>query len=333
MKEYYVAHLSDLIVLCHIDNKFNEFNEEMIEFISQNCNKDSLFKLGYKLWQVSTGEFCFNSKKIKEFYQSNKEIIDLINQYSNIGTFLSMNYIQETKVYSDDNLVFFHKYILNHQEEKNKIIKLLEKIKKLGFTKIKFDNSSNFTNEIYEISNTPKDNTDLVYFDNIEVLPCYRDCLKYQTKGSNYKMVLNYSNKPNNNSFAKEIIVNSLVFESSKLPDSINIETLLNHIIKSKDRQEESFDAVRNSVDLSITIEELDVQLNKTLAVINDLNNVNSKKELLDLLVDIKEDIEELKMISIDYDDSILDENVSVTREILEKEKRVFKTKRLNKQS
>lgn len=306
------AYICDLMALCNILEEFEEFSQKIAKFISVKNNMDLIYKLG----DVSRGKFCFPARGVKKFYQENKEVIDIINRYSSIERFIC-----------SDRLEFFYQYILKNKEKLDQIISLLQKISELGFQKLELNEDLDFTASEYKIYSEFDDNFSITYLDNIEVLPNYESCVKYKTTGSNYRMDLQ-TLPLGFSKYGGEITVNSLLFDSRRLPEKITKESIFDQILKLKSDQKEKCTSIRNSVDLSVSILDLDAQLNETNRTINKLDGVKSKSELLEVLSNIKEDVEKLKTMSIEYDSNILKETPSIRRETLEEEKQLYLKKR-----
>lgn len=317
------AYVCDLIALCYVLNEFEEFKNKLINLISSKCNRNLIYTLN----QVSKGEYCFNAKKERLFYKENKSVIDTINRYSNINTFIYA-------IVNDDNLEFFYQYILNNKSKLGKIISLLKKIKELGFEKLEFNESLDFSNNEYVIDTNFAMNSNITYLDNIEVLPNYATNVKYRTAGSNYSIMIHpsiilYPSTRDFKEYGNQIIVNSLLFDESRLPESITKESIFDEIIELKNQQQDKCNKLRNSVNLSISIEELYNQFNSTSKIVESLSNVESNRELIEILSNIKASIEKLKNISIEYNSSISKENPDITSETLQTEKELYLARRL----
>lgn len=333
IKEVYV---DDLIALCHIIygfGAFDLFNQKLRRLISSK-NAYSVFEFAKNLQQLVKGEFGFYSRKIKQFYEENKEVIDIINEYSYIVHFICQNYNDQGEFGKESyyNLDFFYQYILNNRGNLNQILSLLEKIKELGFQKFEFGDKLDFSNAEYAVS-TDIYYSKVTYLDNIEVIPNYEnDRVQYKTIGSNYKIEIEFGSAIDfmfgRGLQNKTIIVNSLLFDTKRLPRSITKENTHDEIIKLKSEQEEKCIAIRNSVDLSVSIEDLCSQLYSTNRVISDLEQVQSKSELLQILSIIKENVEKLENMSMEYNDSISKEDPTITKETLEKAKKRYLRRR-----
>jgi len=84
----YSAEINNIITLCHIIDDFEEFEKKLLPVISPKYNRDFVFQL----WGISKGKFKLGARKAKKFYIENKSVIDTINKYSNVPTFINLNY-------------------------------------------------------------------------------------------------------------------------------------------------------------------------------------------------------------------------------------------------
>ena len=199
-------HVNNLIALCHILNDYDEFTQNLTRLIKVKDNRDIV----YNLYKISKGQVVIGSKKVKRFYQDNKSVIDIINKFSSISEFITHNYDWHGNLREEPGVDFFYKYITNHQKDLERILPLLEKIKKLGFDRLEFNEELDFTNNKYKIHTRFNDNFRISYLDNMEAVPNYRsDVVEYRTTGSNYEIVADVSFGVLSKCW-KKIIVNSL---------------------------------------------------------------------------------------------------------------------------
>lgn len=319
MKKSYRAGTEHIIALCHIIDDFEEFEKRLIPIISSKYNKD----FALQLWDISKGKSKLGARKAKKFYSENKSIIDTINKYSNITGFINYNY----RCYGTQkgDIQFFYEYILKHKEELKQILAVLGKLSELGFREFEFNEKLDFTKETYEADSTFESNFCITYVANAQVILNYVDYINYKTSNSNYKMELYVSD----DKFSiRDIKLNSLLFDPTSLPDVLDKENTFDHFLKLKNEQKEQSATTRNSVDLGISILDLERQFSFTNNIISKLNGVKNKDQLLEILLSIKEDVEKLKTLSSQYDSSILEENPLLTPEVLKKEKTLYLKRR-----
>lgn len=333
-KKLISADVCDLIALCHMLDEFTEFNKNLPKLIKTKYDRDIEYNIAkvHNLYKLSNGKFVFGSKKVKKFYQENKSAIDTINRFSNICSFINRNYNLHGNLREECSLDFFYKYFLSHQESLERILSVLEKIKKLGFNKLEFDEEIDFTNTKYEIDTRFSGNLDIAYFDNIEVVPNYqKSVVKYRTTGSNYKIIARRLSLDKFSKYEKTIIVNSLLFDPKRLPEDVTKESIFDKIVSLKSNQQNNCDIIRNSVDFRIAINDLYTKFITTGMIIGRLNNVENKEQLHEILLGIRAYLDQLKTISSEYDYGVSQNNPAITTEILEEERSLYLEKRLKR--
>ena len=313
-----VADIYNLIALCHIIDDFEEFIKSINE-LDKSKDKRAII---HDIDKISRGEFVFRFgiKKLNTFYQDNKSVIDKINKYSNLSHFVIYYYDFGEKNAMD----FFYKYILSHKEDLDKIILLLERIKKLGIKQIQFSEEIDFTDKVYSVNRIFNYNKNVFYLDNMEAVPNYQtNVVKYRTNDSNYEINLRISYKE----FAehmREIKVNSLLFDAERLPVEITIDSIFNKIIRLKKEKQAACDIVEEDVKLSVVLEDLFAQFATTSNVIERLKNVSSKEQMLNLLKEIKSGLDKINELKSAYEADVLQEDSSITNEVLEGERRLY---------
>lgn len=310
MEKLYKAETSNIIALCHIIDDFEKFEKRLMSMISAKNN----YEFAIELMNISAGKSKLGLRKVKRFYIENKTIIDTINKYSTMPRFIDDYYYFYRNRHGD--LRFFYEYILSHKEDIDKILGVLEKLTELNCYKIEFSEDLDFTKETYRFYDFLRP----VYLDNIEVIPSYTSDINYKTTSSNYKMELNVSSNSISESGTK-ITLNSLIFDPERLPKSVKKEDTFEHILKLKKEQKEKTSLIRNSVDLSISVSDLDSMLISVSERISGLDGIQNKNELNEVLLSIRNDVEKLKILSAQYDSSVSEKEPLLTPEILKKEK------------
>ena len=322
-KEAIEAKVNILIALYHILDGYSEFTKNLISFITTKNNKNDV----WDLYKITHGEFVVGAIKTKKFYQKNKDVIDTINKYSSIWDFILYNYDDQGNVRKDSFVDYFYQYFLAHKNELDKILSILEKLKELGFDRFRFDEDADFTDKECTISTHFNSNSNINYLDNIQVVPNYQnDVVRYKTTGSNYNM--NIKVFLGRFGYEKTITLNSLVFDVKRLPESISKESIFDRIISLKGEQKESCAAIKNSVDLSIGVDDLQSQFESTSQIIDRLDDIKDKDELHEVLSHIKEEIDKLQTISKAYNDTVSKDDSSITKEQLQKEKKRYLARR-----
>lgn len=315
------AMTDNIIVLCHIIENYKEFETKLLPMLSSKYSVDFISQLR----SISKGKNIFGASKTKKFYQENKSIIDTINQYSNITDFILDNYNWSGK--PNTNIQFFYQYISNHKKDINQILATLEALNKLGFGYFEFNEDINFTTETYKAYPLFKNNYSIVYVANLEIIPSYENNINYKTSHSNYKIELDIIGE-DISKYSRKILLNSLLFDLKTLPESINKKTTFDYILQLKEAKKEEQAIIINAVDLSISVSDLENQLNSTNNTIIKLDKVKSKKEIINILLNIRENIEKLKTLSIEHDNDVSLQNPLLTPEILTKEKYLYLERR-----
>ncbi len=322
VKEIYT---DNLIALCHIIDSYSEFSKNLRSFISTKYNRDNV----EYLYQMSNGKFIFGAKKVKQFYQKNKTIIDLINKYSNISMFINQHYDNQGNPYELADLDFFYQYILNKKDCLKQILETLNKIKKLGFEKLQFDENLDFTTNDYKINKSFKYNNNIEYLDNMEAIPNYEsDVINYKTKGSNYKITIKPSVRTIINQdisgYDKKIIVNSLNFDANKLPEIMTKENTFDKIISLANEKNDECEAIRNSVNLSISLDFLCLSINSINNLLSRIDDIENKDDLLNILSEMKLNLNKLQTANLKYASNIEQVYPSITSDMLQEEKNLY---------
>lgn len=307
-------HINTIMTLCYIIDSYEEFNNNLLKIFPGRDNFNNILNIS----KLAYRENVFGAKKVKNFYKENKEVIDTINNTSGIFSFLCDITDNNGNIKNIDSL---YNYLKEHKEEIDKILLVLKKIRKLDISYIYFDENLDFTNTIYKIKTNYDNNDNIFYLDNMEVIPNYPgDTIYYKTYESNYRLVLKGGTYMNYCS--KEIELNSLLFDPDKLPKEISKEYIFDKIINSKENVIDKCSSIYDSVNLSISIKALQKEFNKTRKVIEGLNNVRDKEELIDRLLLIKNSLEELQIMSKELDEKITKEYPIITEEQLNLEKK-----------
>lgn len=222
----YIGEIDNLIALSKILDDFDEFNDKVRNLVSIVCNREVIYKLG----QVSNGADCFNSDKIKEFYNENKSVIDVINEYSSIYSFICSNYDVNGNAMYNDSLNFFYRYMQENRDGIDSIVSVLERIKELGFSTLYFNQKLEDSEEVYSINTSFNDNDRIIYLDNIEVISNDGECIGYRSFNPNFRLFL-VPDRDEISKINKRIEVNSLLFDKGLLPESISKDATFNQIM------------------------------------------------------------------------------------------------------
>ena len=326
-KETKKIDIKAVMALCDIQDDFDSFNQEIKKIMTSS---DSTIDI-YRLYRISMGEKIKGVKEnenLIKFYLQNEEVITKIKKNCSINDFISNNYTQEGNISDTSCIKELHEYLNKHKNNKEQILKLLNKLNNLGFSSIIFDEELDFTDEKYSINDIFNRNEEVVYLDNIDVVPNYDfGVVDYRTKNSNYKMILKtlcFDFSRSN----RTIALNSLLFNIDELPKKIDKETIFDSIINLKKEKKNECKKITNSVDLSVKIDDFYDQFALLNESVDKLDTMTSTKEIKDVLKNIKELIDELKNRSCEYDSNLSKTEENITLEGLKKEKIKFLERR-----
>ncbi|MBQ9854393.1 MAG: hypothetical protein IJO57_05120 [Bacilli bacterium] len=323
-KEVMAIETNTVIALCYIRNDFDDFKENLTNFIKNNdCSKKDV-KLIQKLGELSHGKNIIN-KRVRKFYKENKKVIDKINEYTNIRSFIA-NYLNPKY---NEQINYIHRYIRINNAKINLILKNLDNLNKLGFKSFKFNEALDFTKETYKIDTFFMNNSNVVYTDNIEAVPSYEtNQIKYKTNKSNFKIILKTSLDRKLNVYS--ISLNSLLFDYNRIPKIMNKETIFDKLVNLPKEQIEIFNSIKNSVNMNVGIFDLKKELEEFYNKVEKMTELDNKQELIKLLKEIKEKIKLIESIATDYDNEIIENNEYITENLLENEKNSYIKKREN---
>ncbi len=271
-----------------MEDLFNSIEEQSVSN-DQNSSKFNLSKY---------------PKKLQKFYSKYKDVLDIINNYTNseLSLFMEPIYNQEHYNYENEQIFdFFYEYILNHRENLDKILSVLNKIKQLEFKKICLDENLNFVDRKYRIYTEYGSNANLTYLDNMIVIPTDMDnTVLYTTTGSNYEI---------KNIF--EINVNSLVFDENRLPETISEKTIFDKIMSLYNEKKEVFDSIKKIANAFLFIFCLTSNFNSINELISETTNLENEGENNEILQRLQVDLNKFKNII----NSSIEKKYSITQE------------------
>lgn len=323
--------VADLIILCHIINNFEEFNNDFCELMKLNDR----IPVVTRLWNIvdlkQNKDMFWDSnynKKMKDFYRKHSFEIELINRYSSLIYFFNSHYDVKGNILKGqncgNNFYFFYQYFLSNKEKTSQILELLMKMKMLGINTLKFNPGADFNNQDYEAYTDFSANACFEYLENIEVISNYdEDKVRYRSLGSNYKITMEPCLR-RNVSF-NVITVNNLLFGADRLPDELSEKVVFAEINEFLAEEGEKWNDVHKALDLSarfsIAIDNFLGWFDGASNVIDNLKDAKNKEELISILLKIKGDLENLQCASLQFDDIICENNVLITKDRLEEAK------------
>ncbi len=296
-----------LIALCHILNGYETFKKRLDKAMNYKYN----FNFIKKLEEISLGKSSSKLSKAAKFYQENKDIINAINKYYSLHIFIGLLYSV-----SCNNLInYFYNYLLEHKKDLSKILEILNRLKKLGFENIFFEQYMIFENKSYTINPNMLLNASFTYLANIQAIPNYEGTLKYKSTSSNYKIFF----KRVDNAFSHEITLNSLVFDAHTLPLTLSKKDTFDRIVTLTSKEEARNQKIHELVNLDLDLSLLDSTLNSLTATLDNSSNANfdnMRKHLLTL----KDILAKLKKEHTLYEKEVLSTNPTITKELLAQE-------------
>ena len=321
--------VKDAIVFCELIGEYREFHEKFMEFLEGV--KDP-FKTILILGKLSLGERCHASRKIKAFYNAYKKIIDIIEKNAGMQAFSFNNYDYN---YGRDKVFFktddFYQYLLANVDKKDEILSVLERLRTLGFEEFELNPMWDFSKETFKASFVRGFN-DVVYLDNLESIPEYKNgVVKYKTTGSNYKIELRvFSSGVYSRIYARRdrICLNSLTFDADRLPKELSGKEICDEIIGLTAKKQQEYTAIKNSVDLSVGIGDLEYLLNKFNETVTKMESVDSKDRFLEELRNMQQSLNQIQTLSTAYNQSITECSSSITEELLQEEVKKYVIRR-----
>ena len=307
------AYIKDLLALINILDQFGEFKRDIEDLINSKYNRDLL----NELYSISIGNNLLGKFKLKKFYQTHKEVIDKINKYVSISNFIMNNYDTNGNMYPDSSLNYFYHYFLEYKTELPKILQVLIKLDLLGFRTLTLNENLDFTLNTYYFSSSYPE---LNYLENMEVMPNYQsEVIKYRTTGSPYWIKITddcfcYS-------YDMEITLNSLIFDIEKLPSSLDYEYLVNNLTAMAALEQKSKETLIQSVDLSISLLELENAYQALNTALTNLPNDEYANEMRNNLIIIKKALAKLKGQNKIYESYLINTNPNLKATDLENER------------
>ncbi len=302
-----IINIETLLALCSILDDYPKLKKDLDNLQRSRISGNWL----YNLYALSKGKFTLCSKAERKFYKENKDIFDKIYANSPILEF----------IIDASSRDYFYHYIVAHQEDIESIQAVLKTLKHLGFRRINFDASKNFSDQTYTVNRTFMDNFKVNYLDNIEIIPNYNSSvIKYTSKGSPYLIEGNvFLGKRINYG---TITLNTLVFDEESLPKAISKEELFDHIEYLYNQNETKHNIVYNALNLFNDVEVLEKNCNAALASVSNLPE-DYRPQVDNSLIAIKD---QLKLVSdklVEYHEYITTTNPLITKEQFSDEKKV----------
>lgn len=310
------------IALCHIIEGYENFIND-IELVWE---KNNYFYFIEDLKKVSFKENIFGKRDAKKFYEKYNWIINTINEYSRIDTFLFEILGDKNK---QQSMYVLYEYLLKNEACIEQILTLLEQIRSLGFQSILFDENADFTKEEYNVFQEPirNYNANIGYLENLERIPSYgKEKIKYKSNDSHYKIKFNYTLAGNKFLIDHTIYLNSLLFDPSLLPSfASKPDILFEKIIDLKKDKVEECQKVTDAVNVKLKLMDLKSELRSAKQTIEKIYNSAEQKNLEDALLYMELELARMEQVDCENDKELM-ENNAITEEILKRELSVRKS-------
>ena len=305
----YIQKVDNLIALIKIFDKYEEFMGELEKLRNEtHYDIDSII---YYINKISNKK-VFGKKKIKEFYEKNKIVIDTINQYTSIYNFFSTHLYYYRFEGENSDIKYFYDYISEHKEQLYKIEELLQKMYALDVGDLKIDSNLDLSDKIYSIRYYDYGDDDisfpdysLIYLANMELVPnCEDDILKYRTINSPYKLELKA------NYFKENVMtVNSLLLNPELLPNEpLDMEEVANDLIKQKKQMQSDYDTFKDIINFEFDIGEINRFIKYISDRIDKIDDPKVKKYLNKVLQQTKQKIKLFQEETVNYYSSKIDD-------------------------
>lgn len=279
MKEKKIE-INTLLALCELQNDYKIFSSEFQSLIK---GKNIIYKL-YNY--IKSKKHIIKNITFAKFIEKYKHVLDVCNTYGCLADLTICSYDNNGNKFESVCDEYFINYIINNNGKVEIIKSNLEKLKKLGFVKIYFNEDYDFQKGNYTVS---FNNCEMFYFlENIKIVPTYDSInVTYLTENSHFKMPLN-KNK-DNQVFAGDIVyLNDLTFDPSILPNEISFSTTLGILKKKYFDLQEEYEKIYNIVLLNSLSNDLILKYKELKKLLENLNDKTSQKSLDNLSNDLK---------------------------------------------
>ena len=285
------VYVTDIMGLCIIFNEYKQFSHSI-----QILNNGSLDDIE-NLLSLLRGENISVSFEVENFYHNNSEAIKKLESRLSKDDLIHFILLLYSTFKIIDN---FYNYILKHKIDINKLYKLLERIKNLGFEEFDFCENADFSHEINNISEDLKRNLIINHLENIQVIPSYPGNIAYYSEGSSYLITLSPTDI---SSFRPSIKLNNLEFDPNCLPDKLDVKEFFSKLLMENQRYNGGINAIKYCKDFDNPISNLQLTINKLNELKNRIDSEETKDRLTTLLKVLEEEFNRLLGIKNSYID------------------------------
>ena len=226
--------IDDLDILVSFYKDFEGFNEDFEKLSEKHSDKI----VGKFLDAVALEKTSSRKKNIivpddiKMFYEKYQDLFQAIIEKrqaspdytkgdSLVYYFLYNWYTYNGRMKERSSFAHFYRYLQEHEDDIPKILPVVDKLKKLGVSRVSLDEDADFTSEVYDTFPP----YDITLLDNMETLPTYREAVAYyHSLDSKYKITR--PRDENRYHDDREITLTSLAIDPETLPDSLEDDAI-----------------------------------------------------------------------------------------------------------
>jgi len=116
--------------------------------------------------------------------------------------------------------------------------------------------------------------------------------------------------------------VNNLLFDLKRLLDNMEMRDTFDQLLNLKKQLERECSVILKSVNFSVSVSDFNEQFESIRKAVQDLDHAQFKSEVMEILSNMKKELEQIDDFSKKYADFVVEENTSIQKENLEEEKR-----------
>ena len=310
---------NDFIALCYIIDEYDSINNDIKE-IMLHTDKGSFIKT---ITQLSDSSLVLLNRKIKEFYSTYKPCIDQLEKHVKFTDFFMDNY--DYNGLPKPNIEAAHDYLIANRNRTNIILDVLYAISGLDIANIELHEKLSFDRNPYEIKKDFDKNKFLYYLYNSKTLPTYEnDVVRFISEESPYEIRAKVLD--GHVSLDDRLIrCNTLIFNPLCLPKRLNTDYLFDELLVKGEEISKYNELVREYVDLSISLDHLMIQYERTSILVGHSKLLKDREEVKNKLREVKGDLEYLMHLPNTYL-----EKTPLTRKQLEDEKNLHLVRKNN---
>ena len=305
-----------------INNNFDLFFKFMLDFRTLAAEKGAS-RVADRLFKLSDHDALFIGSDYKSLYKKYKEFIDITNRRMSIYCFVRNVFTEDGEL--NENYAYYLDYVYAHKDQKEKIFKNVARIYNLGIPRFELNEDAKFEEEDYAVCNIPGMFTRFTFVDNVKIIPEYEtSSIKYKTAGSPFTIDLRFEHdKSVTPEYATSMIVNTLLFDTDILPSVFTEDNTYNRIIRAKKASDKTINLLRQSIDLSVGIDDLTSEVSKLSKTVASYD-FDYKEKMLDTLTEIKRSIIELDEALKSQTEENLREDRDLSPAVINEEKRRY---------